>query len=93
MRIYFKIFGWLLYAVSFIIYLSLWFEAFRYIADKIGSFITIILILITNVVGPVLYIVWHWISDGFPSSYFFLWLGALAVYWIGSLVIGVASDE
>ena len=93
MRVYFKIFGWLLYIASIIIYLVLWFEAFKYISDKIGSFLTIILILITNVVGPVLYIVWHWIGDSFPTNYFFLWLGALVVYWLGSFVVGLASDE
>ena len=93
MKVYFKIFGWLLYIISIIIYFILWFQAFKYIATKIGSFFTIVLILITNVVGPVLYIIWHWISDSFPTNYFILWLVALAVYWLGSVIIGLVSDE
>jgi uncharacterized membrane protein YeaQ/YmgE (transglycosylase-associated protein family) len=93
MKVYFKIFGWLLYIVSVIAYLFLWIEAYKYISDKIGSFFTIVLILITNVVGPLLYIIWHWIADSFPSNYFFIWIGALVVYWIGSFVIGLSSDE
>jgi len=93
MRVYFKIFGWLLYIVSGSVYLFLWIEAFKYISDKIGSFFAIVLILITNVGCPLLYIIWHWIADSFPSNYSFIWIGTLVVSWIGSYVIGLSSDE
>lgn len=93
MRIYLKIFGWLLFIVSGLIYLFLWVEAFKFISDKIGTFFTILLLFISNIVGPALYIIWHWIADSFPTNYFLLWLGALVVYWFGSFIIGVSSDE
>lgn len=93
MKIYFRVFGWLLYAVSFIIYITLWFRAYQYISDKIGPFFAIVLVFVTNVVGPLLYVIWHWIADSFPSQYFFLWIVAIVAYWIAGLIIGLASDK
>lgn len=93
MRVDFKIFGWLLYIVTAIIYLILWFRAYQYISDKIGTFLAILLVFATNVVGPVMYIIWYWIDDSFPTQYFFLWIGAIVAYWIANLIIGFSSDE
>lgn len=93
MRIYYKIFGWILVIPSFIVYIILWIEAFKFISEKIGSFFTIVLLILTNVVGPAVYIVWHWIDDSFPTRYFFLWLGAIVVFQIGMLIKGLASEE
>lgn len=93
MKVYFKIFGWLLYIITAIIYLVLWFRAYEYISDKIGSFFAIILVFATNVVGPLMYIIWYWVADSFPTQYFFLWIGAIVTYWIANFIIGLSSNE
>lgn len=93
MKIYIKIFGWLLYVVSFLVYIFLWFKAFVFISDRIGSIFAILLILLTNVLGPGLYTIWHWISDYFPLYYFLTWIGSIIVYWIGGFLIGISSEE
>ena len=93
MRIYFKIFGWSLIILSIVVYISLLIEAFKYFIEILGSFLTSVLFILTNVIGPVFYIIWNWIDDSFPTDYFFLWLGAIVLFKVGIIINGLASEE
>ena len=93
MRIYFKIFGWILIIPSVIVYILLLIEAYKFISEKIGSFFAFILLIFTNVVGPNVYIIWYWIDESFPTRYFLLSLGATLIFFLGRFIKGLASEE
>ena len=78
MKIYFKIFGWLLCGTCLYTYILLWIYEDHYISVKIGSLLSLLIILVTNFISPPLYLIWHWIAFGFPTQFLFIWLGALA---------------
>lgn len=80
--------GWILAIASGLFYFILWLHAYSYVAEKIGGIITFILFIVTNIVGPLLYIIWHWIADGFDTPYFILWILCLIVWFLGQFLIG-----
>jgi hypothetical protein len=87
MKIYLKVFGWLLCAACLFMYMLLWTYEDHYISVKIGSSLALLLILVTNFISPPLYLIWHWIADSFPTQFLFLWLGALTAASIGILLL------
>jgi len=93
LKVYFRVFGWTLVVFAFLIYFKLWIDAWKFISEKIGSFFALILLLFTNIVGPIVYIVWQWIDVGFPSKYFYMWIAATVILIVGNIIKGSASDE
>jgi len=93
MRIYFKIFGWILIIPSVIVYILLLIATTLVKINKIGSFFAFILLIFTNVVGPNVYIIWYWIDESFPTRYFLLSLGATLIFFLGRFIKGLASEE
>lgn len=92
MKIFLNILGWLLKVCGILIYFLVWLKAYKYVADKIGSFFAIIILLFTNVIGPFIYTIWHWISDGFPIIYFIIWMLAIVLFIIGNLLTRLSDD-
>jgi hypothetical protein len=87
MKIYFRIFGWLLCTACLYTYVLLWIYEDQYISSKIGTCLALALVLVTNFISPPLYLIWHWIADGFPIQFLFIWLGALTAASIGILLL------
>jgi hypothetical protein len=83
MKSFLKFIGWTIMIISSLYYIFLWIEALSYIADKIGSTLAIILSIITNITAPGIYIIWHWINDGFEFSYFLSLIITSIVFKIG----------
>ena len=93
MKIYFKILGWIIIIPSVLTYLYLWIKALQYVSDKIGGFLATILLLLTNIIGPLLYIIWSWIAEGFDTRYFLTAIGAWIASIIGKALLSVGSED
>jgi tetratricopeptide (TPR) repeat protein len=91
LKIILQIIGWALITFGIISYLILWFKAFDFFSIKIGTLLTWPLVIVTNVVSPVLYIIWVWIAEEFPGRYLFMLLGSNIIIILGNYIIKMAQ--
>jgi hypothetical protein len=68
-----------------VVWIFLWIEALNYISLQIGSPLAWAIMIFTNVGAPLVYIIWHWIVDGFPWVYWLIALGSYIMFKLGSL--------
>lgn len=88
-----KIFGWVFTIAGAISYFILWLAAFKFIDQQIGWFWTVVLLVLTNFIGPLLFIVWFWIKVVFPTTYFLIWIATIIVYWTGNIMRAFSSSN
>lgn len=88
-----KILGWLFTIVGALVYLLLWLGAFQFIDEQIGWFWTLVLLIFSNIIGPVLFMIWYWVKIEFPTIYFIVWLVSLIVYWVGNIMRAYSSGS
>ena len=88
---FFQVIGWALILVGLISYLVLWIEAFEFYSKQIGTLLTWLLVLFTNIVSPVVYIIWVWISGEFPGRYVLILLGANIIFTLGNFINKMAQ--
>lgn len=92
MNTFLKFFGWTLIVPAALLQIYLWIKAYGFISDKIGSFLAFLLVLLTNVFIPFVYIIWYWIDKEFPTQYFLLGLTSYIVVIIGAIIKQSGSE-
>lgn len=68
--------------VFFIIQTILLFKTFPFFSEKVGSFFTVVIFIIGCNVLPFIYIIWHWISNGIPTTFIFHWGASIAIMFL-----------
>ena len=80
-------FAWTVKVLSSIAFLLLWVGAIGFISDRIGMFFAILLALVTNIVGPVLCIIWNIFSGEFNWNYLYATIIVYVSHYISNLLI------